>query len=59
MSDSGSGSVCQSCDFFVGPNVIGDSCSHRWRDPQRLVNSRKVVVDEVQGNRSCVVLALL
>ena len=55
----GSVSVCQPRDFLIAPNVIGNSSSHRWRDPQRLVNPSKVVVDKVQRHGSGVVFHLL
>ena len=40
----------QQRDFRKIPNVMADSCGHRWRDPERLLNLRKVVMDEVQGD---------
>ena len=41
----------QAQDSFYRPAVSSDACLHRWRDLQRLVNPRKVVVHEVQADR--------
>jgi len=45
-------------DFFQPANTIGNSCLHRRRHTQRLVNARKIVVHEVKGNRLLVVFRL-
>jgi hypothetical protein len=34
-------------DFFVVPNVVRNASRHCWGDPERLVNTGEVVVDEV------------
>ena len=51
--------VEQPDDVLDRPHVIGQAGLHRWRDAQRLVNAREVVVHEVQGHGGGVVLELL
>ncbi len=39
--------------------MIGQSCGHRWRDPERLVNPAKIVVEKVNRNHCGVILDFL
>ena len=49
----------QSNDFFQTPNVVCNSRLHRWRHTQGLVNTRKIVMHIMQGNRRFVILNLV
>jgi hypothetical protein len=40
-------SICQCCDFFVAPNVVGNASGHRRGNPERFVDTGEVVMDEV------------
>jgi hypothetical protein len=44
----------QSDNFFDTPYVIRNSCFHRWRHPQGLVDAADVVKHEVERNGGCV-----
>ena len=46
-------------DFLDLPNMASDSCLHRGRHPERLMDAREVVVHEVQGDGGLVVVHLL
>jgi hypothetical protein len=49
----------QNRDFLKAPDVIGKSSFHRWRNAQSLMNSAKVVIQEVKGDRIGVIVQLL
>ncbi len=52
-------SIAQQRDFLKRPNVIGNPRSHRWRDSQRLVDSREIVMQEVNRHHVRVILDFL
>jgi hypothetical protein len=39
----------KSSQFFNLPNIIGEAHCHRWRHPERLVNTAEVLLHEVNG----------
>src|SRR6266478_4192696 len=50
------GAIEQVSDFFDGPNMIRDTSFHRRGDAQGLANPAEIVVHEVEGHSSRVIV---
>ena len=65
MERQGLGGYCsglaiqKSNDFFDRPNMVGDTRFHRGSDAQGLMNPAEIVVHEVKGDSSRVIVYLL